>query len=229
MSAMARAVAGALFAAFWIVACTVDAPPSASGKDADAGSENDAEPDNSWRYADIKFTSDLPPNPLDAPTSGKCVVGDPSTCAPGFVCYTGPPMCNWVLGDCTRLTDSVCHERTHPVCGCDGRIYSNSCDAYNAGTVLAPLENCPALEGHFPCGSEYCNPLLEYCQRTVFDQRVIGRGCNPLPPSCVPSAPESKPDCACWPAMPRQCTGCMVVDGPTPGLDVECPVVPVAL
>lgn len=213
-----------LFTSFWMAACRVDPPPPAPGKLVDASSDIDAEPDYS-RWRDVHWMSDLPPNPLDAPTSGDCSVADPSSCAPGFICYVYPPSCSW-LGQCQLLTESLCNERRNPVCGCDGRTYANSCDAYHAGTTVGPVDKCAAPAGHFPCGSEFCNPRTQYCQRTsVFDQKLIYRACNNLPPSCIPTTAGSKPDCACWPEMANQCTACRVLDGAVPGLEVDCPPV----
>ncbi len=60
---------------------------------------------------------------------------DNSGCGRRHYCYTGPGNCD-AEGYCTERPQ-VCFELYIPVCGCDGRTYTNSCFAAMAGVNVA--------------------------------------------------------------------------------------------
>jgi hypothetical protein len=65
-------------------------------------------------------------------------------CKDGYFCdYTLELMCGAgdQLGTC-RVIPEFCTEHLDPVCGCDGKDYSNSCEANANGTAAAYKGNC---------------------------------------------------------------------------------------
>ncbi len=91
-------------------------------------------------------------------------------CAPNEYCEFAPGACgrDGKSGVCTDLGDCGCPRVLDPVCGCDGRTYSNDCNRQCAGTSLAHRGECTHREvcgraGLCPEGSVCCNPLLGIC------------------------------------------------------------------
>jgi hypothetical protein len=136
--------------------------------------------------------------------------------SPG-VCFTTGCSGEGVCTDANSLCSSVSF--AGQVCGCDGQLYAKVCDAYTRGVMLGAAEACPALEGRFRCGFEYCDPATAYCRYHVTGDSAGFRECSPLPVGCA----ASPPDCACVPDLGAlSCLACRSVAGLTPYLELDC-------
>lgn len=69
---------------------------------------------------------------------GRCAAS--LDCPQGFYCARELGHCEDESGACRRRPD-VCIELYQPVCGCDGRSYSNACKAAAAG--ISVQGQCP--------------------------------------------------------------------------------------
>ncbi|CAN5879971.1 hypothetical protein BH24BAC1_BH24BAC1_41520 [soil metagenome] len=69
----------------------------------------------------------------------------------------GMGILSWATGSCTRPAttcidpakvnpDAMCAMVFEPVCGCDGKTYSNACVATNAGLASFSPGACPGTE-----------------------------------------------------------------------------------
>lgn len=81
---------------------------------------------------------------------GRCVPGTTSTCASNSECKPGA-FCN-LDGICqvTGGKAGTCEERPQgcpelwsPVCGCNGKVYGNSCEAHSQGVSVKQIGACP--------------------------------------------------------------------------------------
>lgn len=111
--------------------------------------------------------------------------------------------CDFALNNCGAVDGSGtckprpdgCPKNYIATCGCDGMIYGNDCDAAAQGQDVSTLGNCPAPQGEFICGQNFCAQKQQYCQKTGSD--VGGEPdsyiCNPLPNGCS----GANPTCAC--------------------------------
>ncbi len=64
-------------------------------------------------------------------------------CGTGFYCFFENNTCGFrnTPGTC-QIRPDFCTDQINPVCGCDGRIYQNSCEAAGAGQSLRPIQEC---------------------------------------------------------------------------------------
>lgn len=119
-------------------------------------------------------------------------------------------------GTC-RARPFGCPDLFAPVCGCDGVVHSNECDANAAGVDVDANGSCPTPAGQFACGSRTCDTAIEYCERGVSD--IGGEPdtfvCKPLPSSC-----GATPSCGC---LTQEPCGSFCDGTPTGGLRLTCP------
>jgi len=57
-----------------------------------------------------------------------------------------------------------CDSTFVPVCGCDGAIHDNACDANAAGVDVNDNGTCMPAPGELACGSRICQKDTEYCE-----------------------------------------------------------------
>lgn len=110
----------------------------------------------------------------------------------------------------------VCGEIADPVCGCDGRIHGNPCDAQALGIDVSAIGGCTADPGFFFCGPRQCAIESQFCQRVGSDigGEPDGFSCNALPAGC-----GTTPSCACLEGV--ACTNACEGDAAT-GLTAVC-------
>ncbi len=116
-------------------------------------------------------------------------------------------------GTCQPRPD-ICDDSLRPVCGCDGTVHSNSCDAASLGVDLSQVGGCTTPEGRFDCGEQFCSDDVEYCQRQVSDIAGFADdfACRSMPLDCT--------DCACLTGEP--CGDMCSVDG-AGNVTLTCP------
>jgi hypothetical protein len=144
------------------------------------------------------------------------------TCPAGSFCDYPDDLCGAVDGPgVCRVSPSACDDIYQPVCGCDGKVHANSCEAYGSGSDVA-IQGCtlPAPVHLFQCGPFFCDSAKSYCLHSISD--VVGEPdgytCRPLPSSC--QGPSGMPDCAC---LAGENCGNLCEVTPGDGLKLTCP------
>lgn len=210
---------GLLF--FGPVAC--DSPgDESSGEDAFPSSDGDVYPqcdaiyvsccNSEWEEVAAECTGTELRCP-DGYTQAECSYGpcyasspDGDTCPEVSYCRFGEGSCglNDEVGFCTRRPESCDGRSGEPVCGCDGLIYSNWCEAQSAGVDISASGGCT-----FSCGSDVCDMGM-ICRHDVSD--VVGVPdtfrCPEIPSSCV----GSDDLCACLVERQVTCSGVCSID-----------------
>ena len=155
----------------------------------------------------------------DGGGSGRACGGFAGTsCGSNEFCDFGRNSCGATdeQGTC-RARPQSCPDLFAPVCGCDGVVHSNECDANAAGTDVSAIGSCPVPAGSFACGFRTCDKATEYCERGVSD--IGGEPdsfvCKPLPGSCGTAAV-----CGC---MTQEPCGDFCDGTATDGLTLTCP------
>ena len=119
----------------------------------------------------------------ECPTSG-CATN--AECGwPAMYCQHPEGACD-APGECTE-TPVICTTLYAPVCGCDGRTYSNACVAASYGVSVATRGVCPCVS------NSDCVWPVDFCVKADGDCSGDG-GCLPRPEECTT---EVVPVCGC--------------------------------
>jgi hypothetical protein len=138
----------------------------------------------------------------DASTGTDGSSSDTSTGGCGGTACDGDSYCDWTTNRCGAAGEEAtceplpqgCPDVVMPVCGCDGQVYGNACEAAAAGVDVAEDGMCEPPPGFALCGTQLCEIGVTYCQISVSDVGGFPNGydCRPLPPTCGNPA-----DCTC--------------------------------
>jgi hypothetical protein len=116
-----------------------------------------------------------------------------------------------------ELRPEGCPEIYQPVCGCDGQVHGNDCDANAAGVDVDAEGDCETPAGYFRCGYRYCDPQFEFCQVQYSDIGGVGHSY-----ACVgPMACAGPPSCDCLDGELCFEFGCE--ETPDGGVMIGCP------
>ena len=148
---------------------------------------------------------------------GTCSAFLGKTCAADSFCDYPDDTCGGLDGNGTCVPKpAVCDKNYDPVCGCDGTIHGNACEANAAGFDVNGLEGgCPPPQDTFACGPTFCVIATHYCQHYLSDTGgPDDYACVPLPEGCAGT------DCNCLSG--EQC-GFMCSQGQDGSFTLTCP------
>jgi hypothetical protein len=168
--------------------------------------------------ADAVAPADADPTRPDAGSAATCGGFAGLTCDDPLWCDYASDNCGDgdAAGVCTARPQA-CPDVVDPVCGCDGTIYGNTCEAAVAGIDVSTAGGCEPPEQQFGCGPRFCRGADQYCRRDVSDVAGIPDEyrCVALPASC-----GAAPSCAC---LALETCGDSCVADAAGNLSVTCP------
>jgi|GEM_PF-1727268 len=140
----------------------------------------------------------------------------------GFNTCVGGQMCDWAKNSCTGdwmgFDDhgycldipEGCDAVYEPVCGCDGEVYGNPCEAYSVGVDLDYLGGCEAPPDTFQCGDHFCPIGTTYCHLDSSDLSLDPHyyTCRELAAEC-----DGVPSCDCVEVCSNFRDWCVEEDG----------------
>jgi hypothetical protein len=148
-------------------------------------------------------------------------------CSPDEYCFFGDGSCGFAdqSGVCMPkpMACAVFEAVPWEVCGCDGTVYTTSCEAAQAGVDISANGGCMLSGGQFACGSAVCfDANSQYCQITKSDVAGVpdSYNCAFLPSACTATTPPGGPTCDC---LANEPCGTMCLKGPSGELIVTCP------
>jgi hypothetical protein len=102
-------------------------------------------------------------------------------CAPDEICHIDPPadMCGFdgTTGVCEKRPDLCPAIAGLPVCGCDGTVFGNACEAERAGDPVAQVGSCGGAAGEGEkCGGLFAKGCLKGLFCSFTEQQNCGFG-----------------------------------------------------
>ncbi len=157
---------------------------------------------------------------------GRCEVpecGGPRgvACGDGEFCETHPGCDAMAAGSCEAIPQ-VCTDEIDPVCGCDGKTYSNDCERRAAGVTLEFRGECS--EPPIACDANGACADGSYCHRRDGVCDTHPGVCTPQPDACTLNY---DPVCGCdGKTYSNDCAA--AAEGISVGHDGACEPAPVA-
>jgi hypothetical protein len=180
---------------FTYTACTQPAKPGVSD-----GGQDDVEHDAllcprvPWDNGsvDAAIDADNQRLPVD-----RCTSSD--TCSPGYFCRFGDQSCGEVQEGRCFPRPAECRDVAERVCGCDGNVYLNECEASRNGFDLASDARCKPPTGWFSCGHRFCEQKKSFCETTVnhITGAIYNPRCGCVATACEALLNDAKAACDC--------------------------------